>query len=515
MEPQDISGGRYRIEAVLGRGATATVYRVHDTVLDVPRAVKVLSGSVQVRRALRRRLYAEAKAMARLDHPNILRLYDIGLDGERDYVVMELADGGTLGQMLERRGPLPPHDALQFTLQILSALAVAHDHGIVHRDVKPENVLLNHSGTVLLADFGIALLTEDASRATRVGVTMGSLAYMPPEQRIDARSVGATADVYAVGATLYHLLTDENPIDLFTAAKSSARWSGIPEPLLAVLQRATHLDAEDRYSDARQMAQEILVLLNDLAVDASPLRERRTTSDTSSLAPSADTFLLNDQAPSVTTPNRVATDAAIHFLTAVPVIDEHFPTLTPDNSTGEQAISAVPTRTPLIAGAILAAGVFIAGAIALPGMLGEDTATTAPVEPVVETQPVAEKQPVVETQPVAAIEVPPEPVSDGGVAGAWSGSFSGRIIDIRLSGSNSQLSGTVTVAFGSNSAQTPVRGRLDAGMLSLTAYEDDVAVAEYALQLSEDGQRLVGSSTSLESSSKLRVSLKRVSLKRN
>lgn len=108
MEPQDISGGRYRIEAVLGQGATATVYRVHDTVLDVPRAVKVLSGSVQVRRALRRRLHAEAKAMARLDHPNILRLYDIGLDGDLDYVVMELADGGTLGQMLERRGPLPP-----------------------------------------------------------------------------------------------------------------------------------------------------------------------------------------------------------------------------------------------------------------------------------------------------------------------------------------------------------------------------------------------------------------------
>ncbi len=552
MEPQDIAGGRYRVEAVLGRGGTATVYRVQDTVLDVPRAVKILTGSVQVRRALRRRLYAEAKAMARLDHPNILRLYDIGLDGDRDYVVMELAEGGTLGQLLTRQGPLPPYDALQFTLQILSALAVAHDHGIVHRDVKPENVLLNHTGTALLADFGIALLAEDSSRATRVGVTMGSLAYMPPEQRLDARSVEATADVYAVGATLYNLLTDENPIDLFTAAESSARWSGIPAPLLAVLRRATNINPQDRYGDARQMARDVLALLDEVEVGTPPLRARQSDSLSPEPPPSADTFLIPDKPKSVTKPDKSATDAAIEFLTAVPVAGDINPTLSPDDITSEQRPPS-QVSTSLIAAAILAAGGLIAAAIALPGLLstpdplpiGTDLTPEVPPEvpppaEVPEEPPPAEEPPeepppaevppeepppaevparpvstppAEQPAPVAVVEDPPEQPASAtpGVTGSWSGSFNGRVMDVRLSGSSSQLTGMVTVSFGTNSARTPVRGRFDegSGMLYLTAYENDEAIAEYALEISEDGRRLIGSSTSLETASKLRISLKR------
>ncbi|MFT5682988.1 MAG: serine/threonine protein kinase, partial [Myxococcota bacterium] len=539
MEPQDIAGGRYRVEAVLGRGGTATVYRVQDTILDVPRAVKVLSGSVQVRRALRRRLYAEAKAMARLDHPNILRLYDIGLDGDRDYVVMELAEGGTLGQLLGRKGPLPPYEALQFTLQILSALAVAHDHGIVHRDVKPENVLLNNTGTALLADFGIALLAEDSSRATRVGVTMGSLAYMPPEQRIDARSVGATADVYSVGATLYNLLTDENPIDLFTATESSARWDGIPAPLLALLRKATDINIEDRYSDAREMARAVLALLDDIGVDTPPLRVRQAEPIPSEPIPSDETFLIPEKKLSIDKPSRNATDAAIEFLTAVPTSADINPTLAPDDITSERPTPA-PLRASLIAAAILAAGVLIAAAIALPGLLKTDGPETTPIvdvipemppvtpttlpeepiavedpppeeppeepivtepivtEPIVETppeEPVVTKPPPEPEEPVAVVEAPPEdtPSTTTGVTGSWAGSFNGRVMDVKLSGSSSQLSGNITVSFGSNSARTPVRGRFDSssGMLYLTAYDNNEAIAKYELALSEDGRRLL------------------------
>ena len=589
MEPEEIAGGRYRVEAVLGRGGTATVYRVQDTILDVPRAVKILSGSSQVRRALRRRLYAEAKAMARLDHPNILRLYDIGLDGDRDYVVMELAEGGTLGQQLSRQGPLPPYEALQFILQILSALASAHDQGIVHRDVKPENVLLNQSGTALLADFGIALLAKDASRATQMGVTMGSLAYMPPEQRLDARSVTATADVYAVGATLYNLLTDENPIDLFTAAESSPRWSSIPHPLLNLLRKATQIEPEQRYSDAREMARDVLILLDQIEVDMPPLRAKSRPHQPATQ--SHETFLMGQG--SATRPGKDATDAAVQFLTSMPITGETNPTLAPDGFSASLADPSPPKHAPrtasaphasaersgqprgllkhkaallsLIAGMVLAAGGFaavstvfnaptdpsstaatpatpashaVATAIEDSSVVVEEPPTPAIVEepPVVEespTPPVVEEPPtpaVVEEPPVPAVEDPPAPVveepigdpvasagppesapSAQGIAGSWSGSSNGRPATIRLSGSNTQLVGTITVTIGSNEQPTPVQGRLDEDtqMLYLTASEDGQVIAKYALKLTPDGTRLQGDGTRLDNGSKAIVSLRK------
>ncbi|MFT4979751.1 MAG: serine/threonine protein kinase, partial [Myxococcota bacterium] len=270
--PRTIASGRYTLESIIGTGGTATVYRARDTTLAIDCAIKVISPELQVHRSLRQRLYKEAQAMFRLKHPNILRLYNIGLDETgRDYIVMELAEGGTLGQRLRDVGPLPPLAALHYTRDVLLALQLAHTNKIVHRDVKPDNVLLDRDGIVMLADFGIAMLTEDTLRSTQTNIAMGSLAFMPPEQRVDARSVGHTADLYATGAMLYNLLTDQNPIDLFTAPTSSARWTHLPPPLLDLLQKSTQMRPEDRYASAEEMIEAINLVSKHFSPDTPPL----------------------------------------------------------------------------------------------------------------------------------------------------------------------------------------------------------------------------------------------------
>ena len=256
--------GRFELLRELGVGGTATVWEVEDAELGVRRAVKILTaGRPQRRKALRKRLRAEARAMARLAHPNVLTIYDVSSTEELDFVIMDLAEGGSLSEWLERTGPMDPHTALSFTVQVLSALAAAHAAGMVHRDVKPQNVLLNSRGTALLADFGIALLTEDQHRTTRTGIAMGSLSFMPPEQRLDARSVSASADVYATGAMLFNLLTGANPVDLFTVEIGSPRLEGLPLPLQAILIRATRHDPNARFESAQAMAREIVRFLPD------------------------------------------------------------------------------------------------------------------------------------------------------------------------------------------------------------------------------------------------------------
>lgn len=268
-------GGRFELLRELGVGGTATVWEVEDAELGVRRAVKILNaGRPQRRQALRKRLRAEARAMARLAHPNVLTIYDVASTDELDFVIMDLAEGGSLSEWLERTGPMEPRTALSFTVQVLSALAAAHAAGMVHRDVKPQNVLLNSRGTALLADFGIALLTEDQHRTTRTGVAMGSLSFMPPEQRLDARSVSASADVYATGAMLYNLLTGANPVDLFTVELGSNRLEGLPPQLQEILVRATRHDPSARFESAQAMAREIVRFLPDSG--SEPYRDSAT-----------------------------------------------------------------------------------------------------------------------------------------------------------------------------------------------------------------------------------------------
>src|SRR5690606_28193852 len=149
-----LDGGRFVLTGTLGTGASASVFRATDTLLGVERAIKVLHPQGGGATSGRARLMGEARAMALIDHPHVLKIFDVGTDGDRAFVVMEIATGGNLATMVERDGPVAETVALKYGLQLLSGLAAAHAQGIVHRDVKPHNVLLDDRGVARLADFG-------------------------------------------------------------------------------------------------------------------------------------------------------------------------------------------------------------------------------------------------------------------------------------------------------------------------------------------------------------------------
>lgn len=198
-------GGRYLLGGVLGRGGVAEVYRARDRVLDRDVAVKLLRESVDD--SDRARFLGEARVLAQLSHVGLVTVLDAGTTGDRPYLVMELVEGPTLAAVL-RDGPLPLDRVADVGAQVAGALAYAHEQGVVHRDVKPANVLLGDRGFVKLADFGIARLIGDTVRHTRTGTSIGTPAYLAPEQ-VTGSAVGPPADVYALGLTLLEAATGE------------------------------------------------------------------------------------------------------------------------------------------------------------------------------------------------------------------------------------------------------------------------------------------------------------------
>jgi eukaryotic-like serine/threonine-protein kinase len=203
-----VGGGRYRLERPLGHGGMASVHLARDAELDRPVAVKVLAESLAGDTAFRKRFLREARLAARLSHPNVVAVYDAGdEDGGRPYIVMEYVDGTTL----EGRGPLPPREAVALAVQACHGLAHAHAAGLVHRDVKPHNLLLRTDGTLKVADFGIARAAE-ATALTQVGTVLGTAAYLAPEQAA-GEEVTAAADIYSLGAVLYELLAGRPPYE--------------------------------------------------------------------------------------------------------------------------------------------------------------------------------------------------------------------------------------------------------------------------------------------------------------
>ena len=208
-------GGRYRLEETIGHGGMGTVWRGHDEVLNRPIAVKEVRFppelGEQEQADLRQRTMREARATASLSHPNVVTTYDVVEEGGLPYIVMELLTARSLSDVLREDGALPPHRVAQIGLEMLGALELSHRKGVVHRDVKPGNVLLTEDGRAILTDFGIATMAGDPA-LTSTGVVLGSPAYMSPE-RARGKKPGPEADMWSLGATLYAAAEGRPPYD--------------------------------------------------------------------------------------------------------------------------------------------------------------------------------------------------------------------------------------------------------------------------------------------------------------
>jgi serine/threonine-protein kinase len=209
MSVETLAEGRYRVEDVLGRGGMASVYLARDAELERPVAVKVLAEHLADQAAFRDRFLREARLAAQLSHPNIVQVFDVGEEDGTPFIVMECVEGSTLGDELRTRGPLEPNEVVDLALQICGGLEHAHAAGLVHRDIKPQNLLLRPDGTVKIADFGIARAAE-TTRLTQMGSVLGTAAYLAPEQAL-GEEVTASADIYSLGCVLYELLTGRTP----------------------------------------------------------------------------------------------------------------------------------------------------------------------------------------------------------------------------------------------------------------------------------------------------------------
>lgn len=265
VDPHDaaepLADGRYRLVERLGVGGMALVYRAWDQRLRTWRAVKVLGPVAAHHPGLRARFEHEAQAMARLHHRNILTVHDVGIEGDRPYLVMDLALG-SVDEQLRRTGPLPPRAACRVVAAVLDALAAAHAEGVVHRDVKPANVLIGRGGEPLLADFGIARL-EDAA-LTMDGASIGTQGFMAPEQRGGAGGVDGRADVYAAAATLFALATGRSPPPPEPDPDALA---DLPEVLRDPVARAMASDPADRFATAQAFRDALLRVVEQVPED--------------------------------------------------------------------------------------------------------------------------------------------------------------------------------------------------------------------------------------------------------
>ena len=201
--------GRYELVRPLGHGAMAVVDLARDVELDRPVALKRLAENLARDEDLRRRFLREARLAARLAHPNVVRIFDVGEDEGRPFMAMEYVEGETLAELVARRGPLPAAEVARLGAQACAGLSAAHAAGLVHRDVKPQNLLLGTDGVLKLGDFGIAVGRE-GTRLTLAGTILGTAGYLAPEQA-RGEQVTAAADIYALGAVLYELLAGEPP----------------------------------------------------------------------------------------------------------------------------------------------------------------------------------------------------------------------------------------------------------------------------------------------------------------
>ena len=260
-------GGRYRLTAPLGEGGMSTLWRAVDQQLDREVAVKILRPQYSADPGFAARFRQEARAVASLTHPNIVSVYDYGTDpdGTTQYIVMQLVEGRDLAAILHERGRISTDDSVEVAIAVASALEAAHRRGIVHRDVKPGNILITDDGDVKVTDFGIARAVSEASM-TVTGTTLGSVHYFSPEQARGDEVTGRS-DVYALGIVLYEMLTGHRPFEGDSAAgvalkrltenppRPMVAGQPLPPGLEAILRRALEREPDKRFPDAGSFAE--------------------------------------------------------------------------------------------------------------------------------------------------------------------------------------------------------------------------------------------------------------------
>ena len=377
----DVLDNRYLIGVTIARGGMSTVYRATDLRLDREVAAKVMDPRFVDDDAFRIRFEREARAVARLSDESLVNVYDQGVDSAGHvFLIMEFVDGGTLRELLRQRGPMPPHAAAEVMRSVLRALSIAHSRQMIHRDVKPENVLISTSGAVKLADFGLVRAAADA-KVTSNSVIVGTVAYISPEQ-VTGSSLTPASDVYSAGVLLFELLTGSTPFEADTSLgvamkrlheevpAPSELIDGVPPEFDALVLRACNRDPLARFRDAAEFAEALEGIAAELALPPFRVPAPITSAAASAAAasPTAHTQTVGR--------HRQETAA-----------EPRYPTETPERATplafsglGSQAPALTPHQAPAVA----------AGETAIQPLPSAAAYEAAPAE--------AERQPAVGTR---------------------------------------------------------------------------------------------------------------------
>lgn len=283
LHPGDLLEWRYRIGAQIARGGMSTVYAAIDTRLDREVAVKVMDPTLAREPAFRTRFEREARAVAKLSDPSLVNVFDQGVDDDYVFLVMELVEGGSLRELLKERGPMPPHAAIAVMRPVLTALSIAHAKGMIHRDIKPDNVLISDRNQVKLADFGLVrainkAMGDPTNATTSVnGQVIGTVGYLSPEQ-VRGENLTQASDVYSAGILLFELLTGRTPFKGGTPIETamarinrpvpapSTLMPDIPPEIDELVLRACHRDPTQRFVDGAEFLEAVEQAAEDLDV---------------------------------------------------------------------------------------------------------------------------------------------------------------------------------------------------------------------------------------------------------
>jgi eukaryotic-like serine/threonine-protein kinase len=279
---QSVLGDRYRLEASIGSGGMAQVFRGQDTTLDRQVAIKILAPQFARDPSFVERFRREAQAAARLNHPNIVNVYDTGVDGDTNYIVMEYVEGRTLAEYLARGGTLASRKAAEIAEKVAEALAAAHAQGVIHRDIKPANIMVTRDGRVKVMDFGIARLVAGPDTVEQTAAVLGTAAYLSPEQA-QGQTVDARSDLYSLGIVLYEMVTGKPPFTgdsamavaykhvQETPLPPSSLNADVPPRLDAVVMRALAKNPANRYQSAGEFRDDLMRVIAGQEVEATPL----------------------------------------------------------------------------------------------------------------------------------------------------------------------------------------------------------------------------------------------------